>query len=194
MELVVPEINRILGDELFIKPISGGSSIGAKYAGSREVLEKYLLELLQVYHELMVEEFVRGKEATVGVLERFRNEQFYALPVVEIIPPAEDPIFSYENKYNGKTNEICPARFSYQEKSALESIAKQIHSTLRCNHYSRSDFIIAAGEVYFLEINTLPGLTNESLYPKSAEAVGLKFNDLINHIISISMPNKHLDL
>ncbi len=184
LNIIVPELNSALGSELFVKPISGGSSLGAAYAPSEDKLRSVLDELLKTYEEVMVEEFIRGKEATVAVLENFRDQPQYVLPVVEIVPPSNDPIFSYENKYNGKTDEICPGRFSYHEKAKLEEAARIIHTALKCDHYSRSDFIVRDGEVFFLEVNTLPGLTSESLLPKAAQAIGLTYNQLINHIIS----------
>lgn len=183
LHIIVPELNQMLGEELFVKPIAGGSSLGASYVSNQDLLLERLGELLRDYGEVMVEEYIRGKEATVAVLENFREQPLYVLPVVEIVPPAEDPIFSYENKYNGKTNEICPGRFSYHEKAKLEDSARRIHEVLRCDHYSRSDFIIRNGEVYFLEINTLPGLTSESLLPKAAAAIGLSYNELIDHLV-----------
>jgi D-alanine-D-alanine ligase len=182
------ELHSALGEELFIKPTTSGSSHGARYVGSKEMMNRTLTELLQEYDELMVEEFIRGKEATVGILESFRNQPKYVLPVIEIVPPMGEPLFSYENKYNGKTDEICPGRFSYHEKSKLSEAALIVHDALRCSHYSRSDFIVRNGEVYFLEINTLPGLTDESLLPKAAAAVGLSYADLIHHLVETARP------
>jgi len=168
---------------MFLKPTGGGSSIGAKHAGTPAVVKASIEALLDAYDSVMVEEFIRGKEATVAVLEDFRNTPLYALPAIEIIPPGGQPLFSYENKYDGSTKEICPGRFSYHEKATLEEAARVVHKHLNCSHYSRSDFIVRDGEVYFLEINTLPGLTSESLVPKAAQAVGLSFSQLIDHII-----------
>ncbi len=105
------------------------------------------------------------------------------LPVIEIIPPNGTPLFSHEDKYNGKTQEIVPGRFSYHEKSKLSEAAELVHRIIDCKHYSRSDFIVKDGDVYFLEVNTLPGLTAESLFPKAAQAVGLEYNQLIEHLI-----------
>lgn len=172
-----------LGTEVFIKPVASGSSHGARYVSGSTELEKAIVELLQTYEDLLVEEFIRGREATVAVMNNFRNERMYVLPAVEIVPPNGEPIFSYENKYNGKTEEICPGRFSYSEKAALSQAAALAHDALECKHYSRSDFIVRDGEVYFLEINTLPGLTNESLLPKAAASIGLSFDQLVQHLV-----------
>ncbi|MEN9920376.1 MAG: DdlA: D-alanine--D-alanine ligase [Candidatus Parcubacteria bacterium] len=183
MYSLVDSIVEEMGQELFIKPIAGGSSIGAKYVPHRDALKPALEELFLNQEVLMIEEFIRGREATVGVLEGFRNESLYVLPAIEIVPPNGSPFFSYEVKYNGKTQEICPGRFSYHEKAKLTEAATKVHKILNCDHYSRTDFIVRDGEVYFLEVNTLPGLTSESLFPKAAAAVGLEFKELVRHLI-----------
>lgn len=180
----IPVIFSDLGAELFVKPIANGSSLGAAYVPNHDTLYRVLNDLLSTYEHVLVEEFIRGKEATVAVLENFRNQPLYVLPVVEIIPPNGTPLFSHADKYNGTTQEIVPGRFSYHEKSKLAEAAELVHRVIDCKHYSRSDFIVKNGEVYFLEVNTLPGLTAESLFPKAAQAVGLEYNHLIEHLIN----------
>ncbi len=179
-------ISDTMESELFVKPLASGSSIGARYVSSHAHLRDALTELLESHDAVMVEEFIRGKEATVGVLEGFRDHDIYALPPIEIIPPNGQAFFSNEVKYNGTTQEIVPGRFSYDEKAALVDAAVRVHRALHCDHYSRSDFIVKDGEVYFLEINTLPGLTDESLLPKAAAAVGLTFEELVRHLVETS--------
>lgn len=179
----IPLIFADLGTELFVKPIANGSSLGAQYAPTEDSLYAALSELLTQYEDVLVEEFIRGKEATVGVLDNYRNQSTYVLPVVEIIPPNGMPLFSHADKYNEQTQKIVPGRFSYLEKVQLSEIAELVHRTIDCKHYSRSDFIVKDGDVYFLEVNTLPGLTSESLFPKAAQAVGLEYNQLIEHLI-----------
>ncbi len=183
IEELVEGLYAEMDGELFIKPVANGSSLGAKYIPNKETLLESLPMLLELYDQLLVEEFIRGREATVGVLEDFRNESLYVLPVIEIVPPGGTPLFSHENKYDGTTEEIVPGRFSYHEKSQLSDMAAAVHRAIGCDHYSRSDFIVRDGEVYFLEINTLPGLTDQSLFPKAAAAVGLDFNALIRHLV-----------
>jgi D-alanine-D-alanine ligase len=179
-------IKDTMHSELFVKPTASGSSVGARHISEISSLKQTLQELLTQHESVLVEEFIRGKEATVGVIEELRDHDLYVLPAVEIIPPSGLPFFSAEVKYNGATTEICPGRFSYDEKTKLAEAAAIVHRALHCTHYSRSDFIVRNGEVYFLEINTLPGLTNESLFPKAAAAIGLDFKDLIHHLIKTS--------
>ncbi|MEY3784354.1 MAG: hypothetical protein RLZZ230_676 [Candidatus Parcubacteria bacterium] len=183
LEQEIPFIFSEVGHELFVKPIASGSSFGASYVPHADALRTAVTELLNQHEQIMVEQYIRGREATVGVLSNFRDTDLYALPVVEIIPPGGSPLFSNENKYNGTTNEIVPGRFSYPEKAKLAEIAQLVHQVIDCQQYSRSDFIVRDGEVYFLEVNTLPGLTSESLFPKAAAAVGLEYEELIRHLI-----------
>jgi len=183
LEEEMPNIFKEVGSELFVKPLANGSSLGARHIPNKETLELALRELLETYEEVLIEEFIRGREATVGVMNNFRNEQTYVLPVIEIIPPAGQPLFSHEHKYNGQTQEIVPGRFSYHEKAKLSEAAALVHKVIDCDHYTRSDFIVRDGEVYFLEVNTLPGLTSESLFPKAAAAVGLEFHQLVQHLV-----------
>lgn len=180
------EINHIfseVGNELFVKPLASGSSFGTRYVPSKEILRTTIVELLIQYEQILVEEYIRGREATVGVLNNFRSADIYALPAIEIVPPNGSALFSNENKYNGTTEEIVPGRFSYSEKAKLSEIAQLVHKAIDCKQYSRSDFIVRDGEVYFLEINTLPGLTSESLFPKAAAAIGLEYHQLIQHLV-----------
>jgi D-alanine-D-alanine ligase len=179
----VAQIISDVGTELFVKPVANGSSFGARRISKTAELHDNLIELLDLYDSLLIEEYVGGVEATVGVLSDFRDEKLYALPVVEIIPPVDHDFFTYENKYDGSTTELVPGRFSPKIKEEMMRIAKLAHTEVGCDQYSRSDFLIRDNEVYFLEINTLPGFTNQSLYPKAAEAIGLDFKNLVLHLI-----------
>ncbi len=179
-------IGELFGPEYVVKPVFGGSSIGTKMAKGSHELGSVLKELLAEYPDLLVEERIKGREATAGILEQYRNEALYKMPVIEIIPPATTDFFSEDVKYTGETEEICPGRFTKEEKQLLESLAQEVHTTLNLRHYSRSDFIVAPDGVYFLEVNTLPGLTAESLFPKSIEAVGGNYKELVAHLITIA--------
>lgn len=181
-------LTQAFGPHYVIKPVSGGSSVDTLIAHHSGELSTMLEELLNKYGEVLVEEFVKGKEATVGILEGFRDQKHYVLPDIEIISPDESPLFSYEAKYSGCTEEICPGRFSKTEKQKLAEAALEVHKQLNLSQYSRSDFIISDGEVYFLEVNTLPGLTEESLFPKSINAIGSNYNELIDHLVKTARP------
>ena len=100
------------------------------------------------------------------------------------MPPAKNKFFSADVKYTGETEEICPGRFTKEEKAEMARVAQLVHKELGLRHYSRSDFIVARDGIYFLEVNTLPGLTEHSLFPKSIDAVGGSYKELVQHLIT----------
>jgi len=180
----VSAISALFGPRYIVKPIASGSSIGTIFAESPIMLEQALRTALGVYDQVLVEEYIAGKEATCGVVENFRGKNHYALPPIEIAHTGD--VFDYQAKYGGGTEEICPGRFSRAEKEEIERLAILAHTELGLSHYSRSDFIIANDGIYFLEVNTLPGLTTESLLPKSLEAVGCSYSDFIEHLLMLA--------
>lgn len=179
----VENIRSSFGTEYVIKPLTGGSSIGTIMANAA-LLYKAVVEAFEHYDEIIVEKRVFGKEATVGILEGFRNQKYYQLPAIEIVPPSSTSFFSANVKYDGSTQEICPGRFSQEEKRQLLEIAQLVHTSLGLRQYSRSDFIVNSEGIHFLEVNTLPGLTSQSLFPKSMEAVGSSYKELILHLLA----------
>lgn len=133
---------------------------------------------------VLVEERIRGKEATVGVVEGLRGETLYVLPPIEIIIPEEENFFSYDAKYSGESREICPGNFSRVAAEELGRAAKVVHRALGLRHYSRSDFIVAPKGVYYLETNTLPTLIPESSFVRGLSAVGVPLGDFLSHLIA----------
>lgn len=175
-------IRNLFGPEYVVKPNDGGSSIGTKIVSANELLA-VLEESLFEHKAVIVEKRIRGREATVGILEGFRSQEFYQLPEIEIVPPTKSSFFSADVKYSGETDEICPGRFKKDEKQILLENALLVHQVLNLRQYSRSDFIVADDGVYFLEVNTLPGLTSQSLFPKAIEAVGGSYKELVLHLL-----------
>lgn len=181
---VAQGIKELFGPEYVIKPVQSGSSHGVMMVQNPMLLPRALEDALNVYDQVIVEKRIRGKEATCGVIEGFRGEDLYALPPIEIVPAASQEFFDYDAKYNGASQEICPGRFSTAEKDTLMRLSQQIHTTLGLRHYSRSDFILAEDGIYFLEVNTLPGLTEASLIPLSLRAVGSSLEDFAAHLVA----------
>lgn len=174
-----------------IKPADRGSSVGLFLVKHFAQLVEGLESARKHSELILVEEFIFGQEATCGVIDNFRGTGLYSLPVIEIRTPANKTIFDYEAKYSGLTEEICPACFTSGIKKEIESLAQQVHKILGLRHYSRSDFMISKrGQVYFLEANTLPGLTEESLLPKSLAAVGSNHSQFIDHILGLALAGK----
>ncbi len=172
-----------------VKPATGGSSIGTQLVDDTGGLVQALEAAFADYELVLIERHLRGKEATVGVIERFRDTEHYALPPVEIIPTSS--FFDYDAKYSGRTEEICPGRFSQQEKQILMKAATDTHRTLGLSQYSRSDFILTDDGIYFLEVNTLPGLTSASLFPRSLEAVGVSYHAFVTHLLYDALKHAH---
>lgn len=171
-----------------VKPVALGSSVGVSVARSVADLADALAKVFAVSDAALLEEYIAGKEATVGVVEGFRGAELYSLLPVEIIPASGSPFFNYEAKYGGRSQERCPGSFSPKESTELQEITKHVHARLGLRHYSRSDFIVHPRRgIYFLEVNTLPGLTPESLFPKSLAAVGSSLSEFLGHVLDLAL-------
>lgn len=157
-----------------LKPIDGGSSIDTFIIRELPYDSAPLIEALHRHGTMLIEELIEGVEVTVGVLEDS------ALPVIEIIPP-KDKEFDYENKYNGATAELCPPQnVSTKLQEYAQALALTAHKVTGCRHLSRTDILINnSDELFIIDTNTIPGLTNQSLYPKAASEAGLTWNKLV---------------
>ncbi len=181
---------RTLPHPAVVKPTTAGSSVGVSVVSTFPELLEGAEKAFAYSPKIIIEEYIKGREATCGVVEQFRGEELYALLPIEIIPPPKTSFFDYASKYSGETQEICPGNFSRKEKEELQRFSKIAHRTLNLRHYSRSDFIVSPRGIYFLEVNTLPGMTNESLLPKAVQAVGSSFKNFLDHLIGLAMRKK----
>jgi D-alanine-D-alanine ligase len=171
---------------VIIKPSSGGSSLGIELAHNFLELENKIKKSLESSEKVLIEEFIRGKEATCGVVEGFRGQNIYALMPIEIRRSVDKYIFDYDSKYSGQAEEICPSDFKDEENKTIEKMAKEAHEILGLRHYSRSDFMLtSSGKIYILETNSLPGLTAESLLPKSIYAAGWQPREFVDHVLKL---------
>ena len=177
-----------LGMPLVIKPVTSGSSIGLSIVKSEDALNDALEKAFAEDHEVMIESYIKGVELTGGVIG---NEELQALPIIEIIPGKEFDFFDYTAKYTpGATEEICPARIDEATTQKAQSYAKMAHRALCCKGYSRTDMILADGQLYVLETNTIPGMTPTSLLPQAAKAAGIDFSRLLDKLIELSLEDK----
>lgn len=165
-----------------LKPVADGSSVGTLIVPALPFDESKADALLKEYGEMLLEEMIVGTEITVPVLGES------ALPVIEIVPP-DGKVFDYENKYNGATSELCPPlHVSAELQAKAQSIAEQVHAASGARHLSRTDMIITPeGQIYVLEINTLPGMTATSLFPKSAAVAGLDWPKLAAKLVELAI-------
>ena len=164
-----------------VKPCSGGSSIGVSIVRDKAEYEQALKEAFRWENELVIEEYVKGREFSVGVID------FQALPIIEIAPV--EGFYDYKNKYKaGSTVETCPAELSEQITKEMQGYAEKVAEVLGLNTYSRTDFLLDAEDhIFCLEANTLPGMTPTSLLPQEAKVTGVDFNQLCEKLIESSM-------
>lgn len=164
-----------------VKPCSGGSSIGVSIVHDKAEYEQALKEAFRWENELVIEEYVKGREFSVGVID------FQALPIIEIAPV--EGFYDYKNKYKaGSTVETCPAELSEQITKEMQGYAETVAEVLGLNTYSRTDFLLDAEDhIFCLEANTLPGMTPTSLLPQEAKVTGVDFNQLCEKLIESSM-------
>ena len=182
------ELYRTFPQPSVIKPLAKGSSVGISLAGTQDELVSALEHGFSIADVLLIEEFIAGKEATCGVIDNFRGEKHYALLPVEVIPPKESKFFDYYAKYSGESRIHAPGNFTRAEKEGIEKVAKKVHNVLDLRHYSSSDFIVHPKRgIYFLEVDTLPSLTNESLFPKALASVGSSLPHFLEHVITLAL-------
>lgn len=178
------EILSILGKPVVIKPVAEGSSIGLNICYTREDIVKAVTDTFAISSEVIVEEYIRGREVSCAVLG---NREPEALPVVEIIPRKEYSFFSYTAKYlPGASKEICPAPLSSDVSKNVQDFAIKAHCLLGCRNFSRSDMIVTDKDVYILETNTIPGMTKNSIFPLAARTAGLPFSKLLDRLIELA--------
>ena len=160
-----------------VKPANNGSSIGVSIANNLEEFEVAIIECEKYKDEIIIEEYIKGREFSVGILDKT------ALPPIEIIPKAG--FYDYKNKYQeGKTIEICPPKISQDKIKEMQQIAIKVHNALLLGAYSRIDFILDEnGNLNVLEANSLPGMTKTSLLPQEALVAGITYEDLCEKIL-----------
>jgi D-alanine-D-alanine ligase len=164
-----------------LKILHGGSSIGTLMIRDPSTVDQVSVnEIFKNDKQVLLEELVQGIEITVPILDKS------ALPVIEIKPP-ESGEFDYENKYNGATQEICPpTSISKEVQNSAKILAENVHKTMNCRHLSRVDIIVRPNNsLVILEINTIPGMTSQSLYPKSAAVTGINMPRLIQRFVEM---------
>lgn len=175
-QVSVEDILRRLSLPLFVKPSEGGSSIGMTKVKRKEDLKEALETAFKVHNRVIIEEFIKGRELTCGVLET-RNETI-AFPITEVIPVNE--FFDYQAKYDGSTAEITPAEIDDKVREEVQSTAKKLYKQLNCKGVCRIDFIYDTEkeELFFLEVNTIPGQSSESIVPKQVRSMGWTTKEL----------------
>ena len=180
------EVAGRLGMPVVVKPVREGSSLGMTIAYSEKEMLAGVEKALGHGREVMVEQYIQGRELTVGVIG---NDDLTALPLIEIVPGKEFTFFDYRAKYEpGASKEICPAEVSEEVKRKAQDYAVRAHRALRLRGYSRTDMMMDRDEnLYLLETNTIPGMTPTSLLPQAAAEYGLEFPVFLEKLIALGM-------
>lgn len=195
---ILKKIKKKIGLSCVVKPSSCGSSVGVTIAKSEREIKKGIMAALREDNRIIIDKYIKGKEITVGVLG---NKEPKALPVVEIVPkkrffdyPSSSEglkrtvFFDYQAKYNPKfCDEIVPARIPVKITKKAQRIAQKAYQLIDCKGFSRVDMILKGEKIYTLEINTIPGLTPNSLLPKAAREAGISFSKLLEEIIKFAL-------
>ena len=176
-----------VGFPCVVKPIEQGSSVGMSIPKNEEDLREFLPAALSYEGRAMIEEFVAGRELTCSVLGGFPGEEPFALPVTEIIPVTSE-FFDYEAKYTpGASREITPADLDPETTELMQKTAVDVHQIIGAGSMSRTDVILSDKGIHFLEMNTIPGMTETSLLPQAAAAAGISFPELLDRLIQVAI-------
>jgi D-alanine-D-alanine ligase len=178
------EIVKKVGLPCFVKPNKSGSSFGISKVKTQAELPIAIEVAYQEDNEIIIESFLDGTEVSVGVINY--EGKVTVLPITEIV--SENDFFDYEAKYQGKSQEITPARISAEMTQKVSEAAQRAYEVLKMKGFSRSEFIFVDGEPHMLEMNTIPGLTTESLIPQQAKAAGISLEDLFTNAIELALP------
>ena len=173
------EIIAELGIPCFVKANKSGSSFGVYKVHDRKDLISSINNSFKIDNEVLIESFLDGIEVSVGVMN-YKNE-IKVLGITQLI--TDNDFFDYSAKYEGKSKEITPANISELQKSNVTTIAKKIYKKLGIKGFSRSEFIFIGDTPFFIEINSIPGMTNDSILPKQAENSGISLKDICSEVI-----------
>jgi D-alanine-D-alanine ligase len=184
----IGDIERRLGFPLVVKPAVGGSALGVKFARTSDELPGALVGAFSYDRTVLIERYVKGRDLAVSVLDgdgAGGPQPGYALPVVEAVPREED-FYDYESRYEiGMTTFVCPAELSAETTARAQELALRVYSLLGCRGVARVDLMLEehSGELWVLETNVVPGLTETSLLPQAADAAGVGFDALVQRVL-----------
>lgn len=174
------ELAEHVGFPCFVKPNSGGSSFGISKVVKANELDEAISRALREDREVIVERFVQGRELTCGVMKL--NGEFRILPITEVIPLKD--FFDYEAKYEGKAKEVTPADIPIAITKNVGELACRIYDLCDCSGVVRVDFILKGNQIHFLELNSIPGMSRESIIPQQVEKAGLLMEKVLQEIIT----------
>jgi D-alanine-D-alanine ligase len=171
------EIIKELGLPVFVKPAKSGSSVGVVKVSKEDKLNEALKKAFDVDERVLIEEAINGREIACGMIKK--GDEILVFPLTEII--SKKDFFDYEAKYKeGLAHEITPAEISQEAEDDIKTLSVFMYKQMNCKGFVRFDYILTDTELFFLEVNTIPGISEASIIPKQAEAFGLSINELFN--------------
>lgn len=181
LDYMITSILRSYGPEYIVKPIFKGLNVNVAVPQEADVLKQTILQMLHVYEGCIVEEKIEGTEATCGVIENFRGDTHYTLPPIEVMQSSQP---SEQSSGADDSIETIPARFSMDIREKLAETARLAHHALNLTQYSKTTVILKNNQLYIIDIDPLPQLTQQSHFFKVAELVGMTYEQLIDHLIA----------
>ncbi|MDD3722031.1 MAG: D-alanine--D-alanine ligase [Lutibacter sp.] len=181
--IIVEEIIARVGLPCFVKPNNAGSSFGISKVKTASEIIPAIEKAFKEDSQILIEEFLDGTEITIGVFNY--KGKIKVLPMTEIV--SDNEFFDYEAKYLGHSQEITPARISEEVHEKLKKIASQVYQILDMSGFSRSEYILVNNEPYFLEMNTVPGITTASIIPQQAKAAGISLEELFHNALEMAL-------
>lgn len=179
------DVEAELGFPLVVKPASQGSALGVKFARTSDELPGALVGAFSYDRKILIERYVKGRDLAVSVLEAPEGDEPVALPVVEAVPREED-FYDYESRYEiGMTTFVCPAELEAETTARAQEMALAVYGLLGCHGVARVDLMLdeQSGELWVLETNVVPGMTETSLLPQAADAGGVGFDELVSRVL-----------
>jgi len=190
--LILDFVGQALCAPWVVKPVDRGSSVGVSIAHSQDALRAAIQAVFAHSDHIMVQQYIQGAEVTCAVLHEDPLAEPWSLPPTQIIPKSK-AFFDYFSKYTpGATEEITPPRLPPCVIAQIQATAVQAHKILDCYGMSRTDMIVQGEKIYVLETNTIPGMTETSLYPQAAKAIGLEFSELLDRLIRAALRRHQL--
>lgn len=181
---IVEQVDEYIGFPCFVKPNASGSSVGAGLVKEKIQFKKVLTQAFSHGRDVIIQEHISGRELTCGVIG---NSGSHLLPLPPVEIKTDATFFDRKTKYDKRTIELCPAPLSKKQIESIQKYAVTMHDILGCDGVTRSDFILKGNTFYFLETNTIPGLTENSLAPKEAKAIGLSFAQYLDMQITLAL-------
>lgn len=178
-KLPVNEVVETLGLPVFVKPAGSGSSVGVSKVKKAEQLQGAVNEAFKEDDRVLIEAFIKGREICCGVMKR--QKELVVFPLTEVIPDRE--FFDYEAKYHGNSTEITPANLEEEMETEIKTLSSFLYRQMNCKGFVRFDYILTEEDLYFLEINAIPGMTQASLLPQQARAFGMTLKELFTTVV-----------